>query len=425
MKFLRRLANEFTENIRIALEQLWVHKMRSLLTALGVIIGVWAVILMGIAINGINTGFANSMDMLGSDHFYVERFPWRDVGDDWRFYRNRPEIKAQLAADLNEIIARTPDSKLTVAVPTVNVGRTVWRDDRQIPNVFLFGTTADYQFIDTNDLAHGRFFTEAEYLSRQNVCVLGAEVAEALFPEGVERALGEEVSIAGIKFTILGVYEKQGSFLGLMSFDRNVAMPLSSMRKFFLGHRWRDSTSIRVVKKPDVSREAAVDEIIGAMRQARALLPEKENDFEINSSESIEGTLGPVKAGLAIAGFVITSLALGVGAVGIMNITFVSVKERTKEIGTRRAIGARQGSILLQFLTESVSICLVGGVFGLAFAYACQLAREQFLPDFPTSLSPPLVLLAFAVSVATGIAAGFIPALMASRLDPANALRHE
>jgi putative ABC transport system permease protein len=425
MKNLRRVFNELAESIRIALEQLRVHKMRSLLTALGVVIGVWAVILMGIAINGINTGFNNSMNMLGSDHFYVEKFPWRDVGDEWRTYRNRPNFRTQYADEINRIIDETPQSGLVIAVPTVGVNRGVWRGDRQLPNVFLFGTTADYLFIDTNDLAHGRFFSESEYIGRLNVCILGADVAEALFPEGSDRAVGQEVVIAGRKFEVIGVYEKQGSFLGLMSFDRNVAMPLSAMRKFFLGYRHWDGTTIRVVKKPDVSREEARDEITGAMRRVRALLPEEKNDFEVNASDAIEGTLGPVKAGLGLAGIIITSLSLFVGAVGIMNITFVSVKERTKEIGTRRAIGARRSSILLQFLTESVSICVVGGAVGLGFAYGCQLLREIYLPAFPTSLTPFLIVVAFLVSVVTGIAAGFIPALMASRLDPANALRHE
>lgn len=425
MKSLRRIITEFVESIRIALEQLRVHKMRSLLSALGVVIGVWAIILMGIAMNGINTGFNNSMNMLGSDHFYVEKFPWKDVGDEWREYRNRPHLQAVYAEELNQIIDETPQSDLVIAVPTVGVHRSVWRDDRQIPGVMLFGTNADYLFIDTNDIEYGRFFSETEYLSRQNVCVLGADVASALFPEGNDRAVGQEVVISGIKFTVLGVYEKQGSFLGLISFDLNVAMPLSSMRKFFLGNRRWDSTSIRVVKKSEVDREVARDEIIGAMRRVRGLLPEEKNDFEVNASDAIEGTLGPVKVGLAVGGFAITSLSLFVGAVGIMNITFVSVKERTKEIGTRRAIGARRSSILTQFLVESISICLLGGVFGLGLAYLFQLARETWIPDFPTSLSGVLVLVAFVASVATGIAAGFIPAFMASRMDPANALRHE
>lgn len=425
MKTVRRFFNETFESIRIALEQLWVHKMRALLTTLGVVIGVWAVIVMGILINGLNTGFARSMDMLGGDHFYVEKFPWRDVGDEWRKFRNRPNFQTTYAADINKIIAETPNTGLVISVPTVGVNRSVWRDDRQIQGVMLFGTTADYLYIDTNDIEYGRFFGETEYLSRQNVCVLGYDVATGLFPEGNDRAVGQNVVIAGIKFEVIGVYEKQGSFLGLFSFDKNVAMPLTTMRKFFIGHRHWDSTSIRVVKKPDTPRDEAVDEITGAMRRVRALLPEEENDFEVNSSDAIEGQLGPAKTGIAIGGLVITALSLVVGAVGIMNITFVSVKERTKEIGTRRAIGARSSSILLQFLTEAVSVCVLGGTIGLLIAFGCERLLGMLFPNFPASLTPFLVVVAFLVSVITGILAGFIPALMAARMDPANALRHE
>lgn len=425
MKSFHRFSTEFSESVRIALEQLGAHKMRSLLSALGVVIGVWAVILMGIAMNGINNGFNDSMSMLGSDHFYVEKFPWANVGDNWRKYRNRPNLQSGYAEEINGIIRETPHSNLIISVPTVGTQRRVSRGDLSAPHIMLFGTTADYAFIDTNEVEYGRFFSEAEYVSRQNVCILGAEAAEALFPEGSSRAIGQDVVISKIKFQVIGVYEKQGSFLGVISFDRTVAMPLSSMRKFFLGNRWRDTTSVRVVKNADVDREEARDEIIGAMRRVRGLLPEEENDFEVNASDSIEGTLGPAKAGLAIGGFAITSLSLFVGAIGIMNITFVSVKERTKEIGTRRAIGARRSSILTQFLMESVSICLLGGLVGLGIAYLFQLGREIWLPDFPTSLSFSLIVAAFLVSVLTGIMAGFIPAYMASRLDPANALRHE
>lgn len=426
IRALRLFFSDLTESVRIALEQLRAHILRSILTALGVIIGVWAVIFIGVFINGLNRGVAESLDMLGNDHFYVERWPWENVGDNWVKYINRPLLQARYAEEINQIIADTPDTSLMLAVPTVVVQRGVWRDDRQINNVFLFGTNADFNYINTGEVEYGRFFTETENTSGQNVVVLGAEVAEALFPEGTDQAVGKTVRIARIKFQVIGVFAKQGSFLGMQSFDRNVGMPLPAMRKFFLGHGWwNDSTSIRVVKKPEADREVARDEIIGAMRRVRGLMPGEENDFEVNSSEAVENTLGPLTAGLALAGFFITGLALFVGAVGIMNITFVSVKERTKEIGTRRAIGARRSSILMQFLVEAVSICLVGGIVGLGIAVACERGLEAVAPSFPAFVSGGLIIGAFVVSVVTGILAGIIPAFMASRLDPATALRHE
>lgn len=421
----RRIVNDFEESARIAAEQLREHKVRSLLTALGVIIGVWAVILIGLGINGLDTGFNKSLDMLGNDHFYVEKFPWRDVGDDWRKYRNRPNIEASYAEEINEIISDTVNTGLLVAVPTLTFNRGISYEKRSASRIGLTATNADFGYISTADLDAGRFFTGSEVSSAQNVIVLGSGVVEALFPEEKDDVIGKRVKLANIQFTVIGTLAEQGSFLGLQSFDNQAIIPLPTAHKFFV-NRWRwNSTSLRVVKKPEVDREVARDEIIGGMRRVRGLLPGEENDFEVNASDAVADTLGPVKTGIAVAGFVITGLALFVGAIGIMNITFVSVKERTKEIGTRRAIGARRSSILTQFLFEAVSICLLGGAVGLLLAFASKMALERIAPQFPASFSIDLMVLAVSLSVATGILSGFIPALMASRLEPATALRHE
>ena len=416
--------NEMIESMRIALEQVNEHRMRSILTALGVIIGIIAVTLMGTAIKGIDIGFQNSLNMLGTDTFYVERWPWKDVGDDWVKYRNRPHFHARYAEELNEIIRETPDSQLVIAIPTVWSRQNISRDDREINGVSVVGTNADYALTDSAEIKYGRFFTDMEAVSGRNVVVLGYDVAQALFPEGHEQAIGKDVRIRNIKYHVIGVYGKQGSFLGLQSFDRNALMPLPSLRKFFY-NRWWDTTSIKVEKKPDVSIADARDEITGAMRRVRALEPSEENNFEVNQSDAIEEQLGPVKMGIAIAGFFVTGLALFVGAIGIMNITFVSVKERTREIGTRRAIGARRRSILMQFLTESSMICLLGGVIGLLLSYLFKMLIASVAPNFPLVLSPQLIFWAVFISIMTGLVSGFAPALQAAQLDPAEALRHE
>ncbi len=421
---MKLLLNEMIESIRIALEQVNQHRMRSLLTALGVIIGIIAVTLMGTAIKGIDIGFRNSLDMLGTDTFYVEKWPWRDVGDDWMKYRNRPNLQAKYAGELNEIIKDTPDTTLLIAVPSVWSRQRIERDDREISNVDTMGTNSDYPFTDNATIEFGRFFTDAEAVAGRNVVVLGYDVAEALFPEGHEQAIGKHVRVRKIKYTVVGVYAKQGSFLGMQSFDRNVIMPLPSLRKFFV-NRWWSSATIKVQKKPEASIPESRDEIVGAMRRVRGLEPGAENDFEVNQSDAIEEQLGPIKQGLALAGFFVTGLALFVGAIGIMNITFVSVKERTKEIGTRRAIGARRRSILMQFLTESSMICLLGGVIGLLTSYLLKLVIAQVAPNFPLVMSLELILVAVFISIGTGIVSGFAPALQAAFLDPAEALRHE
>jgi len=425
LRFLRNLRIDLSESIQIAFEQLQVHKARSALSALGVIIGVWAVILIGVFINGLDQGVQNSLNMLGGDLLYVEKQPWREVGDDWRRYRNRPNLELRYADQLNEIIAQSPNSGLVVAVPVLGSRRNIRAEDRSATGIQLQGTNSDFNYINTADIEVGRFFTFSEAASGQNVVILGYGVAEALFPGGVDTAIDQTVRIADIRYRVIGVFDEQGSFLGMHNFDNIAVMPLASMRRFqSASHRWVQ-ISIRVMKRPEVSTADARDEIIGAMRRVRGLMPTEENDFEVNASDTVEDRIGPLKSGVALAGFGITSLSLFVGAIGIMNITFVSVKERTKEIGTRRAIGARRGSILIQFLTESVSVCLLGGVIGLGLAFLSRLALAHFLPDFPASLSTLLIFVAAAVSIGTGVLAGFVPALMASRLDPATALRHE
>ncbi len=422
---VRNIIVDINESVRIALEQLLAHKFRSLLTALGVIIGVWAVILIGVGINGIDAGFDKSMNMLGPNSFYVEQWPWRDVGDEWPKYRKRPSIETDYAEGLNTIISDTPNSLLEVAVPTLQIRRNVSYGEESANGIQIMGTNADFSYINTAEIAQGRFFNSTEATSGQNVVILGHGVVKALFPNQENEIIGKRVKIDRILFHVIGTLEEQGKFLGLQSFDNQAIMPLATLYKTLSGRRHRQHVSIRVVKTPEADLELARDEIIGAMRRVRGLQPGEEEDFEVNATDAIEDTIGPVKTNIAIGGFLITGLSLFVGAIGIMNITFVSVSERTKEIGTRRAIGARKRSILIQFLVEAASICLLGGLTGLTLAFLSKIAVSRALPDFPASLSIDLMIWAVVISVSTGILSGFIPALKAANMDPATALRHD
>ena len=416
---MRNLALELSESFRIAFSVIRAHKMRSILTALGVIIGIVAVTLMGSAIAGIELGFERSLSVIGDDILYVEKWPWHHV-DDWWNYRNRRTMQVRYAEDLKRIIHDAPNSELLTAVPTLNTVRTIKYGDNDVLGVFTQGTTDEFVVTSTAQFKEGRFFTEMESRGGRNVCVLGYDVAEVLFPS--QSALDKTVLINGNPFRVVGVYAKQGTFLGLFSFDTYAVVPLAAFTKVFSS---RLDTSIRVKVKDKSRMPAAHDELTGAMRRVRGLQPEQKDDFSINEQEGLRSTIGPIKGGIAMAGLFITGLALFVGAIGIMNITYVSVKERTREIGTRKAVGARRRTILLQFLVEAVSICLVGGVVGLTLSYLMCVAVAAAFPSFPMQFSVGLVITGLIVSTVTGILSGFAPALSASRLDPIEALRYE
>lgn len=416
---MKRFIYELSESWKIAFAQMQSNKTRSMLTALGVIIGIVAVTLMGTAITGIQTGFDKSMSILGDDVLYVSQYPWARVNDWWN-YRDRREIKTEYAEPLNRMIAATPNSNLLIAVPTSNVLRSVKQADNQVTGIFIQGTTSDYPLISVVDFSEGRFFNELETRTAANVCLLGYDVADALFPSA--SPIGKEVMISGQQFRVLGVGARQGSFLGLFSLDSIVIVPLPTFKKFFSA---KSESDVRVKVRDKLNLADAKDELTGLMRRVRALPPEKKDDFNINEQQAFKSTLDPVKNSIALAGLFITGLSLFVGAIGIMNITFVSVKERTKEIGTRKALGARRRTILLQFLIESTSLCILGGLIGLTFAYAMCFGIASAFPSFPVQFSFGLVLIGMFVSIFTGLISGFAPAWSASRLDPVTALRYE
>jgi putative ABC transport system permease protein len=416
---MRRFLYELSESWKIAAAQMRSNLTRSTLTALGVIIGIVAVTLMGTAIAGIQIGFDKSMAVFGDDVLYVSQWPWKRV-DDWWNYRDRKKIKTEYAEPLNRMIGGTPNSNLLIAVPTSSLIQSIKFEDYEVSGVYVRGTVSDYIITSTFDFSEGRFFNEIESRGGENVCVLGYDVAQALFPSS--SPLDKSVMIHGQPFRVVGVISRQGSFLGLFSLDSIVVMPIAAFAKYFSA---KADTDI-LVKVRDKSRmEDAKDELRGMMRRVRGLPPEKDDDFSINEQQALKATLDPIKNSIAIAGLFITGLALFVGAIGIMNITFVSVKERTKEIGTRKALGARRRTILLQFLIESTALCLLGGAIGLAFAYLLCLAIGAGFPSFPIRFSFNLVFISMIVSVLTGLFSGFAPAWSASRLDPVAALRYE
>jgi ABC-type antimicrobial peptide transport system, permease component len=416
---MRRLIYEFNESLRIAFTQIFANKMRSALTALGVIIGIVSVTLMGTAILGIDKSVERSFAGFGDDVLYVGKWPWRDVQDWWN-YRNRPRIRIEYADRLNEWTAEHPDGLIKLAVPATDRQTTIVRGDLKLTSIYTLGVGHDLPRISKVDLAEGRFFNEFEARAARNVVVIGFDVADALFAG--QSPIGETLRLGSQQFTVIGVAARQGRFLGMFSMDSMVIIPINTFRRYFAVNV--NSTQIRV--QVDGSRmDEAREELRGLMRRLRQLDPEAKDDFELNEQRVIREQIDPIKNGIAIGGLLITGLALFVGAINIMNITYVSVKERTKEIGTRKALGARRRTILMQFLIEAVSICLVGGSIGLLLAGGVSALVSVAVPDFPLVFSPVLVVIGFLGSVMIGVFAGIAPAWSASKLDPVVALRYE
>jgi putative ABC transport system permease protein len=405
---------EFKEGLFIALRAIRSNKVRSILTMLGIVIGITSVVLMTTAISGIDNAFQQGISALGSDVLYVSKWPWFG-NEDWWKIRNRRSITMEDYEKFKEL------AKLPVAVaPVVNSLRTVKNGSISVDNVIMTGSDADYVETTNFTFDQGRFFTETESKSSRNVVVLGSDIANTLFPRG--DAIDKEIKIGNEIFRVVGVLTKQGSFiLGSFNPDNQVYVPIGTIFKYF-SSRWSSSITINVRANGPAMVSKTKDEAEGVMRKVRGLRFDEDDDFAINQQEALQQSFNSIVGVIQIAGLFITGLALFVGAIGIMNIMFVSVRERTKEIGLRKAIGAKRRTILAQFIMESSAICLMGGLVGLLLAIILSIVVNQFLP---TSVSYSAVLIAIFVSLVTGILAGFAPAYTAAKMDPVEALRFE
>tara|TARA_B100000700_G_scaffold324239_1_gene429900 strand:- start:23272 stop:24489 length:1218 start_codon:yes stop_codon:yes gene_type:complete len=401
----------FWENIRISFSSILANKSRSILSVLGIVIGVLSVTLMGTMISGLDATFEKSMSNFRSDILFVSRMDWFGGEWDWWELRNRPKIKEEYGERL-----RFESQFVQAVAPTSERGGRIIRKDRQIDTRF-FGTTPEY--LSTNDaleIVKGRFFSEGEHRSGARVLVIGADIEEALFED--ESALEKFVKIGNHKFRVIGIVGKMGSFMGLFSLDNQAIIPHETFSRLFSRRGWMN---IRL--KVDGSNiEEAKEEIRGHMRVIRRLKPSEDDNFAINHSSAFESEYNSIKYAIGGTGLFITALSLIVGGIGIMNIMFVSVKERTREIGVRKALGATQKSILIQFLMEAITICFMGGLFGLTVAYGLSMMISRF---FPSVMPLGLALSAILLSVIIGIVSGLIPASRAAKLDPIEALRYE
>ena len=399
----------FIENFLISLSAIFANKTRSMLTALGIIIGVLSVTMMGTLISGLDKTFEGSMSWLGKDVLYISRWEWFSDMDWWEV-RNRPRIRPEYVDQVKE------RSQYALAVaPVMQRGASLSYSDKEI-RTQIFGTNEEYMETISTNIEKGRFFTNSEDKSGMRVTVIGDGIKKAFF--GDEEAIGKYIKIDNMKFRVIGILEEQAKFLGLFSTDKQAILPFGAYKRIFSKRGFMRLS----VKVPEDKIEEAVDEMSFVMRHIRGLKPNQKNDFAINQTKAFEKQYNTLKIAIGGTGTFITLLSLIVGGIGVMNIMFVSVKERTREIGVRKAIGATKAMIMSQFLMEAVTICLLAGLIGLLFAYLGSFLLNKI---FPSNLDLGLALFSILISMFVGVISGIIPSYRAAKLDPIDSLRYE
>lgn len=409
------------DNLRLAAGTFAAHPLRAALTLLGIVIGVATVMTMMALLEGLRLKVNKDLSQLGANVFRLDKWPqgFRFGGGDrinWNKIAARPPLTLD---DKRAIMEHCPAVKRTSA--------SAWQPGQRVrtamtetqANVFVLGTTVEYPETSGMEIATGRYFNEQESLDGRQVAVLGPDVADKLFPS--LDPLGQEVRLKGRPYTVVGVLERRGKVLGLFNLDNMVLTPMTT----FLGlYGKRRTVSISVEAVDQASFEPAMDQVARLMRQRREVGPADEDNFELSTNESMAKTLNDLSKVITAATFGVCVLSLLVGGIGILNIMLVSVTERTREIGVRKALGARRSRILWQFATEAVALSLTGGVVGVAVGLGLAALGRWTLG---LSMTVPVwaVGLSLAMSSGVGLVFGIYPAARAARLDPVEAMRAE
>jgi putative ABC transport system permease protein len=385
--------------------------MRSALTMLGVVIGTGALVAVMALIAGLNSSVSAQFQSVGTDIISVSRYPWVQMGDNEE-YRDRKKITIADA----EAVGRL--ESVGLMAPNIHTRRHIAYEGRVVRYTLVSGTTSEYETIDNFTVESGRFITDLDVRRHRQSVVLGADVAEELFP--VRDPLEKDVRVGGKRFTVVGVLESKGNIFG-ESMDDLVIIPVTSFERAFGTRR---SVVIDCSPADGVPIERTMDDIRQLMRLRRGVARGEPDDFAINTQEDLMSAYNSLTGVLYFAMTGIVALALLVGGIGVMNVMLVSVAERTREIGVRKAIGAKRSDISSQFLVESIILTGMGGIIGIIGGSGIAVMVKAATP-LPAAVTPVAIALAVGFAVITGLAFGFYPALRASRLIPIEALRYE
>ena len=412
---MRRSLYIIRNSLRMTFQELKVNKLRTALSLTGVAFGIFCIIGVLATVNSLERNIQNEVNSLGSNTIYIDKWDYSGGPDQpiWKF-KARPSMKYEEAGLIKERAQLLDDISFLM-----QTGGNISYKDYVIQNAMVYGITESQMEIQPIKFETGRFFSASEFNSGANNCLIGFSNAENLFGNS-ERAVGKQIEIRGKKATIIGVIKKEGkNFIG-WDYDNCVMLSYKFCKEIF---DEKFSNPILIAKGKDgVTPSALSNELKGIMRQVRRLSPLQEDNFSLNSVEAFSKAITGFFTTVNIVGGIIGMISLIVGLFGIANIMFVTVKERTAVIGLKKAVGAKKGSILLEFLMEATLLCLIGGAFGLFFVFILTKILSGPL-NFPVYISVPMLFVTILVCLVVGILSGIFPASRAAKLDPVVAIR--
>lgn len=412
------------ESIIIAFQEIVNNKLRAFLSLLGITIGIFCIISVFTAVDSLEKNVKTSFQKLGDNVVYIQKQPWNeDPSQNWWKYFRRPTAKYHEYKTLQDKLT-TADA---VSMMLYLGGKTVKNEGNSVEGVTVGCITHDYYKLRELEFEDGRYFSSMESNNGINVCFLGYEIAQELFPN-TKYIVGKTVKVLGREVKVIGVLKREGDDVLGWSSDKNIFLPYAFVDRFFkLNSMWTEPF-IAVKAKETVALDIMIEEVRQVMRNVRKLKPREADNFAVNQLSIITGVLNIVFGVINFAGGAIGIFSIIVGAFGIANIMFVSVKERTPIIGIKKALGAKSIFILIEFLIEAMVLCFIGGTLGLLLVWIESYVLEYLVlnfkdMEFAFNLSGRNVLLGIMLSVGVGMIAGFIPALSASRMSPVEAIR--